>query len=78
MQFSTTISVGDAAVILGLLGSVVYNYFAVVRSVDKLKMKHDALHNDVSDLRRGRGLILGGDSDWPDAVRRCFGFHGKT
>jgi hypothetical protein len=62
-----TISIGDIFVIAGLLGSVAYNY-AIVRTT------LGTIEKQIYDMRRGRGLILGPDSDWPPQVRRCFGF----
>lgn len=46
----------------------------IISRVGKLEQVQAANDRRLEDLRRGRGLILGQDSDWPDAVRRCFGF----
>lgn len=78
MTISPTISLGDIALIVGLLGTMVWNYFAIIRRQDRLNARHDLLSNRVTnldgkveELRRGRGLIL---EHWPATVRRCFGF----
>lgn len=69
-----TVSVGEIAVILGLIGTVLANYFGVIRRIDLLAERHKNLDKQVDDIRHGRGLILGPTSDWPNAVRRCFGY----
>lgn len=75
MNFSTQISLGDLIMIGGLVIGVVANYFGIVRRIDGLDGRQSAAETQIDDLRRGRGLILGETSDWPDTVRRCFGFH---
>ena len=66
MIFRSEISIGDISVIvIGLLSLAGY-FFGI-------KYRLDALSTTVEDVRRGRGLILGPNSDWPAAVRRCFG-----
>lgn len=71
-SFSTSISLGDVVLLMSVLGSIAYNYFAVVRRVDILEVHHQNLENDFEDLRRGRGLIL---EHWPPMVRKCFGYN---
>lgn len=66
MTLSDQVSFGDLIVAGGLVGSVIYNYSIVSTTLR-------ALRTQVEDLRRGRGLIMGENSDWPLAVRRCFG-----
>lgn len=67
---SPQITVGDLAVICGMLLTAAAHYWAVFFKLKNVDTK-------VEELRRGRGLILGDGSDWPDAVRRCFGFGGR-
>lgn len=67
MTLSTQISFGDIFVILGLLGSVIYNYAVYSFTLREIR-------RDIDDLKRGRGYIMGPTSDWPDLVRRCFGY----
>lgn len=81
MTISPTISIGDIVLVLGLFGTMAWNYFAVIRRQDRLSARHDLisqrvtnLDNRVEELRRGRGLIL---EHWPATVRRCFGFDGN-
>lgn len=74
MTFSNTITVGDLFAGLMMVCSAIAFYFAGVRRVDAVVIKADVLEKSVEELRRGRGLILDGDSNWPDAVRRCFGY----
>lgn len=68
MTLTTSVSVGDIVIALGLVASVVFHY-----TVNTLTIKKMA--QEISDLRRGRGLILGPTSDWPPRVKRCFGYY---
>ena len=72
LEFSNSVSIGDAAVVCGFIGSIGYNYYAVVRRVDRIANRQDNLETTVTDLRHGTGLVLPGN--WPMPVRRCFGF----
>lgn len=74
VEFSQNINLGEILLGAGLVGSAVWNYFTTIRRIDALEQRQDGSDSKIEDLRRGRGLILGQDSDWPDAVRRCFGF----
>ncbi len=74
IHFSQQISVGDIFIAGGIIASVVWNYFSIHRRLDRLDDRQTTTETRIDDLRRGRGLILGEQSDWPDAVRRCFGF----
>lgn len=78
MTISPTISIGDIVLVLGLCGTMAWNYFTVIRRQDRLAARHDLLSQRVNnldtrvdDLRRGRGLIL---EHWPAPFRRLFGF----
>lgn len=78
MTISPTISLGDIALILGLAGTMIWNYVMIIRRQDGLNARHTLLSQRVTnldgkveELRRGRGLIL---EHWPATVRRCFGF----
>ena len=64
-MLSTSISIGDIAIMVGLVGTAAANYFGVVNKIKAVDYK-------LEELRRGRGLIL---EHWPHAVRRCFGFN---
>lgn len=65
----TEISIGDLAVIVGLVGTALGNYFTTRNMTERTDYK-------VEELRRGRGLIL---EHWPPAVQRCFGyFNGNS
>lgn len=66
MPFTTNISIGDLIVVVFSLGSVIYNYANYGARIKNCE-------TDIHDLKRGRGLIMGAQSDWPLAVRRCFG-----
>ena len=68
MTLTTTVSIGDIVLALGLVASVILHY-----AVNTLMIRKIA--QDVADLRRGRGLILGPASDWPPQVKRCFGYY---
>jgi hypothetical protein len=70
MNFTPSISLDSIVTLAGFAGAIFAQH---------LLMKSDIKQNkkDIDDLRRGRGLILGTNSDWPDAVRRCFGFGQK-
>lgn len=69
MTVEPTVSLGDIAVIAGLVLAGVGNYFATVGVAKSVDYK-------VEELRRGRGLIL---RDWPVKVQRCFGYiNGKS
>ena len=70
LEFSNHVTLGDVVVILGIVAAVFANYFGMRARINELA-------KTVDELRRGRGLILGPNSDWPDAVRRCFGFVGR-
>ena len=74
MFFSGQITLGDAVMVATLCISIGYNYVAVVRRVDRLGLRQDALGEKIEDLRRGRGLIL---EHWPPMVRRCFGYSSE-
>lgn len=73
VEFSYNVTIGDVCVIGGIVASVAWNYFGIHRKLDALESRQTSTENRVEDLRRGRGLILGETSDWPHAVRRCFG-----
>jgi hypothetical protein len=66
MQISTTVSLGEVVTLLAVLATFLYNYFS-------LSWRQKAVEDDIGDLKRGRGLILGPTSDWPPMVLRCFG-----
>lgn len=74
IEFSNHVSIGDVCVIAGVVGSVAWNYFGLHRKIDHLDNRQSTTEKTLEELRRGRGLILGETSDWPNAVRRCFGF----
>lgn len=67
MTLVTTVSIGDIILAVGMVASVVFNY-----AVNSFMIKQ--LMRDINDIRRGRGLIMGPNSDWPPQVRRCFGY----
>lgn len=67
MEFHPTVSYDSIIVVLGFAGTFVAQWFFLRWEVKELR-------RDVEDVRRGRGLVMGQNSDWPDAVRRCFGF----
>lgn len=71
ITLTTNISVGDIAAIMMLAGTIAYNYYAIVRRMDRMseKIKHN--EDAYNDLRRGRGLIL---ENWPQAMQRLMGF----
>jgi len=72
MIFRSDISIGDLAVICGMLVAAAAHYFGIKNRIDNVL-------NTVEELKRGRGLVMGATSDWPIAVRRCFGFiHDKS
>jgi hypothetical protein len=73
--FQATFSIGEVVTILGMVAAILANYFGVIRRLDRVVVRHDALVNQVNELRHGRGLVLGSQSDWPPMVRRCFGFN---
>lgn len=75
IAISTTISVGDVLTLITLIGVVIYNYYAIVRRIDRITER--VKHNETSyeDLRRGRGLIL---ENWPQAMQRLMGFRNGT
>lgn len=68
MEFHPTISYDSIIVVLGFAGTFVAQWFFLRWEVKELR-------RDVEDVRRGRGLVMGKNSDWPDAVRKCFGFN---
>lgn len=67
MEFQHTISFDSVIALAGFAGTLTVQWFVLRADVKEVK-------KDIDALRRGRGLILGANSDWPDAVRRCFGF----
>lgn len=71
ITINTTISLGDVITLLTLVGVVIYNYYAIVRRIDRVteRVKHN--EQSIEDLRRGRGLIL---ENWPQAMQRLLGF----
>lgn len=71
-------TIGDIVAIAAMIGTVTFNYFSIVRRVDSIISRHSSLSTSVEDLRRGRGLILGPESDWPPMVRRCFGYYSTN
>jgi hypothetical protein len=73
--FQATISLGELVTLLGIIGALITNYFSFIRRVDRMAVRHDTLATQVNELRHGRGLVLGSQSDWPPMVRRCFGFN---
>ena len=74
MEFHPTLTIDSIVVVVGFAGTLAGQWFFLRADVK-------ALRHDIENLRRGRGLIMGATSDWPDAVRRCFGFgrgqHGE-
>jgi hypothetical protein len=65
-MISYSVSLGDLIVAGVAVGSVIYNYAVVQKRVDSISYNYE-------ELRRGRGIIIEG-GDWPDTVRRCFGY----
>jgi hypothetical protein len=77
IEFSNYVTIGDICVVGGLAAGAAWNYFGIHRKLDHLDNRQTTTENKIEKLRRGRGLILGeATSDWPNAVRRCFGFNG--
>lgn len=74
IEFSNHVTIGDIVVAGGIAGSLIWNYFGIHRKLDSLDSRQATTETKIEDLRRGRGLIMGETSDWPNAVRRCFGF----
>lgn len=70
-QFHPTVSFDSVIVLFGFGGTIAAQWFF-------LRFEVKQIRRDVEGLKRGRGLILGANSDWPDAVRRCFGFGHPT
>lgn len=67
MEFQHTVSFDSVIALCGFAGTLATQWIILRAEVKEVK-------RDLDGLRRGRGLILGANSDWPDAVRRCFGF----
>lgn len=74
-MLQTTVSFGDLLVLAGFGVHVMYNYFGVVRRVDRVVLRHEGLEQKFEELRRGRGLIL---ESFPPMVRRCFGYGAQA
>lgn len=77
LTFSNTVTLGDILLLIGFIGSLFANYIWIIRRIDLIASRQTATDLRVEDLRHGRGLVIQG-GDWPDAVKRCFGFsrHG--
>jgi hypothetical protein len=73
-MFQPTFTFDGIAAIITLLAGGITGYYGIIRKVDRHETQIKHTQQDYEDLRRGRGLILGRESDWPDAVRRCFGY----
>lgn len=71
VSVNTNISLGDVLTLLTLVGVIIYNYYAIVRRIDRIteRVKHN--EDSIEDMRRGRGLIL---ETWPIAMQRLMGF----
>lgn len=71
ISFSPQITLGE---ILVLGAGALAWYAGYIRQGEQIR----SIHKTVEALKRGQGLILGEGSNWPDAVRRCFGYgrHG--
>jgi hypothetical protein len=67
----TEVSIGDIIVVVGMVGTVLYQYFGTVRQVDRIAERVKATDTKVEELRRGRGLIM---ESWPMGFQRCMGF----
>lgn len=70
VEFHVGISLGDvmttAVVSLGF-AKTWFSYGWRLKNVEE----------DISDIKHGRGLIIEG-GNWPDAVRRCFGYGRRS
>lgn len=78
ISFSANITLGDVIALLGLAGTVAYNYFAIWRRIDRVSNRVELVDTRIKttdekfeDLRRGRGLIM---ESWPQAMQRVMGF----
>lgn len=71
ITINTTVSIGDIIAIALLIGTIAYNYFAIIRRLDRISDKLKHTDQSFEDLRRGRGLIL---ESWPQAMQKVMGF----
>lgn len=75
-SISSTISIGDIATVSLLVGTIIYNYYTIVRRVDRISERVNYNEKAIEDLKRGRGLIM---ESWPVAMQRLMGFrNGPT
>lgn len=71
ITINTTVSIGDLIAITLLLSTIAYNYYAIIRRLDRLQDQIKRNADSFEDLRRGRGLIL---ESWPQAMQKVMGF----
>lgn len=75
ITINSNVSVGDIIAILLLVATIAYNYFAIIRRMDRMSDRLKYTEQHFEDLRRGRGLIL---ESWPQAMQRLMGFRNGT
>lgn len=71
ITINTNVSIGDIIAIVLLLCTIAYNYYAIIRRLDRVSDRLKINESHYEDLRRGRGLIL---ESWPQAMQRLMGF----
>lgn len=75
MQIEYHISLDSVVTLVGFLGIIIANYFGVIRRVDAHSYRLKSIEDDVTDLKKGRGLML---EYWPQSVQRCMGYIGRA
>lgn len=71
ITINSNVSVGDIIAIFMLLCTIAYNYYAIIRRLDRMTDRLKHTEQSFEDLRRGRGLIM---ESWPQAMQRLMGF----
>lgn len=63
-------------ILIGMAVSYIKSRNDRVELWTRVNARLDNCEQDITDLKHGRGLIISG-GNWPDAVKRCFGFNHR-